>query len=783
MPENTQGLDLSFVQIDKGGKDRKVKQSDVLDLSFLQKDEPANDAPLSGLTNKQVTPDSTLKSSSDSEESGFLSGLFKAFTGEDKETEATKKYPEFSSQAKIPITEPVKGFKTAIGLLTSFSPENRMKVIQEAFPKVKFFEDEKGNIVVDARDDGQGVGMLNSPGFSAEDARQLGFQIALFTPAGKAATGTASVLSNMARVGVASGATQVAQDLTNQATRGDDVSLSNVDKSDVALVAGGGAVFQGLFQGLSKVIPALRQTLKQYGVTNQIREEAKKIAVDLGIDPSTITDDVLRQFADDAAKGVDQKGAAALVGEREFGIPLTSGQRSLSDKALSFEDAARSGLKGDKAQSVVRGFEQTKQLPAVNSAAAKIQQDLGRGSQSVSKASQAGAAIKEGIQKAERTADAVVRESFDSVGEASLSPGSFQKLTQATRKAIDGLEFPRGKSLTGTNDALSELSKLEKSLGIVKKTVKGQTVFEPAKEITELTPVHLKQVEAVRKQLGQFIDAAANNADRRNLVTLKNAYDDFLDDAVTKALFDGDQKALDSLKQSRGLFREYAQKFRERTILTGSGRKIPDTEGKFIEKIVAGNPTDEEVINTLFGANGINKAGGQRLAQRFKEILGPESDEWGQVRQAAFRRLIKTNKVNGEEVISGQNTLKAISDAQEKAGSLLDEIFTKDEQNLLKRFALQVKRTQPDLVRSRENPSGTAQVAGKALADIVKRVGNLFAISGEPTLAITSTGVSTIKGVSSGAKARAAVRPFERIIANPNIVGGSTGAEASAIAN
>ena len=204
------------------------------------------------------------------------------------------------------------------------------------------------------------------------------------------------------------------------------------------------------------------------------------------------------------------------------------------------------------------------------------------------------------------------------------------------------------------------------------------------------------------------------------------------------------------------MFSEYAKKFRANPVKTKGGRSIADTEGNFIEKIIAADPTDEQAINALFGASNLSNTAGAKMAQRFKAIIG-EGEAWDSVRKAGLLRLIKTNKVNGKEIVSGSKTLTAINDAIEKNGSLMKELYTPEEIGLLKRFAAQVKRTQPDLVRSRENPSGTAQALMKSVGDVLTR---LPLLSGDLTLSLASGGVQASRSVTASAAAKQAIKPF-----------------------
>ena len=144
------------------------------------------------------------------------------------------------------------------------------------------------------------------------------------------------------------------------------------------------------------------------------------------------------------------------------------------------------------------------------------------------------------------------------------------------------------------------------------------------------------------------------------------------------------------------------------------------------------------------------------MARRFKDILGEKSEGWRAIRLAAVRRLIKTNTVNGNEIVSGSKTLRAVNDAIEKNGTLVDVLFTRQEIGLLRR--LLPLGTQPDLVRSRENPSGTAQVASKGLADIVKKLGIAF---GDVVLLGAATGAKKAQGIRAVTKAKSATKEFK----------------------
>ena len=486
-----------------------------------------------------------------------------------------------------------------------------------------------------------------------------------------------------------------------------------------------------------------------------MRAVVRDAAVKLGINAEDVTDNVIEGVLKQANEAVSPEQAFAIQGEREFRIPLLSGQRSLDDAQLSAEDAMRSGARGEGAQRVVRGFEKEQQIPAINDARDRLSNKIGGA------VDNQGGIVKDAIKTAERQADDAVSEAYDQVGSAALTPDGLSSILRSTRQSIRGVEFDP--TLPQTANMLEQV----KSMESVVKTFKGKG----------LKPVDLNRIEQMRRRWNTAINAADNPSDKRQVVKMKRAFDDALDDAVINSLFVGEAASIEALKNARGLFSEYAKKFRANPVKGRSGRVVDrDEAGQFIEKIIDANPTDEQVINAIFGASGLSKGSGRNMAVRFRDVLGANSEGWSAIRQAAFKRLIKTNTVNGQEVISGQQTLKAINDTMEKNGSLMKEIFSQEEIGEFRRFAAQVKRTQPDLVRSRENPSGTSQALAKTVADFTKRIGQALAFSGEPLFFVGSRGVQTAKGFRNTAQAKNAVKPFELIDARPELVSGSTAA-------
>lgn len=661
------------------------------------------------------------------------------FTGDDRKTRATEEIPEALSEIGVSemlgpdVPASQKAAATA-ALTTAFDPEEFVNILKANTPEsITTAYDEKGNMIIQIGDTGKGerLVMINKPGLSKADILQGGAVASLFTPAGL--TRQAGIRGAL-QVGGKSATTQAVVEGGQAATGGE------FNEGDVAIAGVAGTAFQGLANQLAKKFPSLAQA-DDVQMTDDVRAVVREEAIKLGFEPDSLTDDVVDQLVAEIRLSAKPSEAMAVTGEREFGIPLTSGQRSMDDAALSFEDRARSGAMGSRAQRPIREFETQEQNPAINRAVDDVQSRIG---ERITTQQEAGGLVAEGVRSAEAAADDLVRAAYDEVGEASLGKEGMNGLLNATRKAVIGIDKDRG--LAGTKGLLEQLKRTQRVIN----------------SAGEQKPVALTQIEQLRRRINTAIDSSENAADKRQLVQMKRAFDDFMDEAVVKALFDGDEQALSQLKNARGLFAEYAAKFRANPTATRSGRNIPDQQGAFIEKIIESNPTDEQVINAVFGASNFSNTSGARMAARFRDVLGADSQGWDAIRQAGFMRLVKTNSVNGEKIVSGQQSLNALNTALEKNGSLMRELYSQEEINLFRRLFAQIQRAQPQLVRSRENPSGTAQAMLKSVTDLATRMAGLF--SGDLTMVLTSNGVQAARGVRSATRAANAVRPFQDVV-------------------
>ena len=134
-------LDLSFAETESKPPNRRPPSATAdLDLSFV-------DGPEFG---KSQPPADAAR--------GLRGNISDVFTGADRETAATRGLPEFDMPLELPTFAGNPNVRrqasAALGLLTTFDPKGQVNILATNFPKLKFSQDEKGNIIVDGREGG-----------------------------------------------------------------------------------------------------------------------------------------------------------------------------------------------------------------------------------------------------------------------------------------------------------------------------------------------------------------------------------------------------------------------------------------------------------------------------------------------------------------------------------------------------------------------------------------------------------------------------------------------------
>lgn len=199
------------------------------------------------------------------------------------------------------------------------------------------------------------------------------------------------------------------------------------------------------------------------------------------------------------------------------------------------------------------------------------------------------------------------------------------------------------------------------------------------KEVTSKT---LSDIELVRRTIGTLQGASRTPADRFGVGLVKKRLDQWLDDVVDNALFTGDEAALDLIKNARSLRAEFGRRFQENTRRTRSGKIIADPGGKVVESILTRSPTDEAVVNMIFGRGRLfNDNNAVRVVKSLKSAAGNAPSVDAALQQLALRRI--GQKALVDEGFDPKLFVSNFDNAFKKSPALMRELFPPD---ILKRL-------------------------------------------------------------------------------------------------
>lgn len=601
--------------------------------------------------------------------------------------------PEFDPPRPVTLENLGQSGKTAAGLLASTTPEQERDIIAANYPgaeitPVQAQGDERTYYMVDYTDPDTGErtrGYVNAPGLSFRDVtRTLGQGAAYGLAAGRGGAG-----QGLARAFAGQGARAAGTSLALDAAAEQAGSEQGLSPTRAA-VAG---VTAGLFNSLAPRAARLwRQILgrtKYFNSrTGQLTAEGAEAARKAGLDPDEMAPALRQTFARYAEDAGDPEVAARLARTGEFGIRGTRGQITKDYRQLNLEERMARGLEGDATRNVMRDFRQG-QTDDIARAAEGFQRQFGGGAPRGREA-EAGRAIQEGLSRRAEGLMGQVDEAYEAVragGDAGVGARALDTLDDSLRSFQQVREVDP--SLTpATTRALQRLSGLRDAL--------DDGVLD------------YKKIETQRRVLNQLSGASANPTDRANVNALKATLDDWLDDSIDEGLMTGNPEVIQQLKQARGLRAQYGRLF--------EGRR-GDKAGEIVQKITTKAETPEQAVNYLFGRGALgNKAEAAAAAKRIKEIAGPDSDEWGAMRELAWMRM--TRDARGE-IQSPKKIVNAFNESMTRNSSLMKELFSEPEISRMRQFTKALEDIQTDPT----NPSGTAFALESALRYSLRRFG------------------------------------------------------------
>jgi hypothetical protein len=457
------------------------------------------------------------------------------------------------------------------------------------------------------------------------------------------------------------------------------------------------------------------------------------------------------QIDDALTRGqIDDATAQRLRDADDLGIELTRGQQTGDRAQIAFEEAARRRSVGsDAASQMVEGFDDT-QRGQIGTARQRIADSMSpTGTRVVDDTMDATGFLQQRLQEAERSSRRVYDDAYAVARQSDtvVETGAVQEVGRRVRQTLSAGDnpvivddlTPRAARALQTLDELSAMRIRNDAVG-------GSTAL--AADDMTVAGVRIQGLERVRQRLVDLQRGAqADPQDRRAMRAVISSFDDWLDDAANARLLEGTDDGIAAYQQARALFRQHRQQFGTQ------GRR--DEAGRLIEEMVARTDGERlpQIANAIFGraSSGEGRASLQ-MAERVRQIFGPDSQEMGSLRQGLFARVMG---LNGDQPAGTDAIVRNLNVLLNGNGrAMASRLYTPEQISRLRRFygVLRSVQTPRDLT----NPSGTAGrlIRQHSRGLLQSLTGRGIPIAGETVNAL----VEAIGGAGARSQARQALR-------------------------
>jgi len=646
--------------------------------------------------------------------------MYEMATGEYKQLE----FPEAKETTQI---EDVGFFETLVPNVKMMFARNdfgKAEIIANTFQGDKRF----GGVAVDKFENpfivwnGERY-YVNKPGVSRQDVGSLVGEVIKYMPASKlvggAKTVTGKIASGLPAYTATEGAGQVIESaLTPKTTRADKRTLYEKGKE----AAGMGA----LATGIDIVTPPILRA----------PVEAVKGATRLGAE-------ALGKEVPEFAKSTIQASKYPLSQGQRTSEPYTPIKGSASSQVtpeLEAEDIVRNAPSTDPAaKAILRGLDE-KQLNAIREDAKALQEELGSGTMTGIESElvplTATEEIKGIVTGSARDLKKTAGQGYDFVKNVLRQPivssQGIKAMSQNLLKIIDN-EFEAG--LTGTS-SIDAMPLLKQQIDNIKKLA------------TVETDKPFNQLAAYQKEINRIFRTATPGTPEQKIIgQLKTSIDDFVFNGIEQGFITGNQRVLDTLKQSKDLYRQYIGLTGKKT----TGDLAEQATNQILRKLSNPGLEADAVVNAFFGHAKFNPAPVMaNVLKRFKQGL-PE-EKYAEVTALLKDAIIeKAFAGKGKSGVTRTNIVNNYNEVFKKNKNYINQLFTKDEIKKIEQFRNNVMPTLWAEIKL--NPSGTAYSILSAGA----RAGILNYIK---VLPILREGMETVQTMSNINKAKDMVRQY-----------------------
>jgi len=618
------------------------------------------------------------------------------------------------------------------GFMLANDKDAEKNILKNNIPGSKFAQDKFGNWIIDYEDkNGKRVlAYVNPKGFTSQDAGKFIVQGGIFARTAGLSGLVQSQLKKILIASSAAGATSASIDKTAELLG----SETGVDPVRTVLAT----FFGGLGEGLAPFFGKFFKSKKFVDDNGQVTEAGKREAKDAGID----VEDLQKSINDTFDGLTDDLVNANTNQTKRFEIPLTRGQATGSPRDQAKEELIRGGAFGEKSQKIVQGFDE-KQNAVITGKVDDAQGLFATDKlQKFADVDEVSKFTTEGLRKISDKLKLQIDEAYDKAGSFSLAfkKESFDDFTNIINKEFktgftgkDGVLSRVNTNIIdrdlspGTTKALDALSKLNKELQS-KVGQKATRILDSSGKpfLSEGTQkwqgIDLGGLSNYRRKLNNILNSKLNSNDKRQVVLIKRALDNWMDKAVDGALLSGDPAALEALKKATSLRANYGRKFEQQVNRSGK----TDAVGKKLEELVKDDINDGQLVSWIFGNGQIgNNQASITMIKRIREIVGQNSPEFEALKQAAFIRLQKDVIKNGK--FSKAKFVTNVRKALDGNGSAtMNQLFSGQERSVIRQLAKEIQRANPAML----NPSGTTRGLAVLFSTIIERIGAAKILSG-----------------------------------------------------
>lgn len=613
--------------------------------------------------------------------------------------------------------------------------------------------DANGSEVVVYKDPKSGAerkGYVNKPGLDWQDVDRglygtLPYLVAGGL-AGRAARGAPLAARALIQGGVGA-ATSAGQDVAAGAMG----SEQGVDPIKMGVAGAAGAVGELAAPAVGALWQRYVTEPRYYNrATGKLTDEGERLARSQGLDPTSLTDQLARTFAQTYAKTGDQAAAAFQAQNVGLNIPATRGQVTKDPQQLLQEKAMRQGLFGESAKSKMKEFDDTQGQAVSDAVLARFQYGSGpvpsktTATERPGLAQQVapdrapgeynkqtvGAGIQGAAQSAKQVAKQATEEAWSKVGPLEPTKESFDLLRQVINTktadvAIDDAVTPAAARMAKELDAF----------------VSGKAPGRVA-EILDNNPV--KTVNQMRKRLLGFSQGAATPEDRRAAAALYDGFNDWIDQAASAQLLKGDPVSATNMVVARGMHREMMQVF-------NGAKGTPSAN--ILKQVFGGADSPENVINALFtGPTAEMKRGSadalKNLKTAFDKYLPAEqaASAWGDVKLAYVLKLAQNKQ---GKLYSPQDLLNNLQKARSTQGTIYNLLFDGE-----RRYLAQLERSLERITYKDPNPSGTATAAANLMKQFLGTIWDAIGIKSQiGRTALEASGLGRAYGSAAASRA------------------------------